>query len=53
MSEVVLRIVTLERHDWFKHKDGSGRGKTKWKNYVVEKFWVLKNLFSKEICWEN
>jgi hypothetical protein len=31
MSEVVLRIITLERHDWFKHKDGSGRGKNKLK----------------------
>jgi hypothetical protein len=38
MSEVVLRIITLERHDWFKHKDGSGRGKTiSQKKYVVEK----------------
>jgi hypothetical protein len=44
MSEVVLRIITLERHDWFKHKDGSGRGKTKSKKLrrrkvlSVEKF---------------
>jgi hypothetical protein len=37
MSEVVLRIITLERHDWFKHKDGSGRGKNNQKNYLPSK----------------
>ncbi len=49
MSEVVLRIVTLERHDWFKHKDGSGRGTNKLKIILVIKnckeyiLYIVKN----------